>query len=74
MTQDQFLSLIRSVLQIGGTVAVTAGVGTASTWTEIAGGVVAIAGLIWGQYHHATTVAVPNNSEAAAVHAQEIAK
>lgn len=53
MNLDQVLSLLRTVLQVGGGLAVAHGFGTGQTWLDITGGVLALTGLVWGQVHHA---------------------
>ena len=52
MNQDQILSVLRTVLKIGGGYLVARGVADEGTWTAISGGVLAVAGLAWSHFHH----------------------
>ena len=70
MSQDQFLSLLRQILPVIGTLLVTMGVTTPDkfgTWTalimQVAGPVFVLAGIIWSQLAHtkaATITAAAN--------------
>ena len=51
-TSDQFLSLVRGVLNIGGGMLVTKGVIGGADMTTIAGVVLPLASLIWGWTVH----------------------
>ena len=54
MNQDQFLSVVRSVLSILGTLGAAYGVGTDTTWATITSAAVPIAMMLWGQYAHSS--------------------
>lgn len=55
MNQDQIISLIRSVLKVGGGALVSRGLVQDSQWQEIVGILAAIIGLLWAQFSHRTT-------------------
>lgn len=52
MNLDQTLSLARSLLKLFAGALVAKGWGDNSTWEAVAGGVVAIIGLVWSHFTH----------------------
>lgn len=60
MNQQQFLSIVREVLQIIGTMLVSFHVAgmTDTTWEPIAGAALMIAPAVWGWFNHTETNAV----------------
>lgn len=59
MTQDQWMSLIRTLFKVGGGIAVTKGYGDSNGWEEIGGAVLTIVGVIWSFWNHAAPAPVP---------------
>lgn len=55
MNQDQILSILRSVLKIGGGALVAHGITDDATAQAIMGGVLAVVGLVWAHFTHKTT-------------------
>ena len=55
MTSDQFMSLVRGVLNLGGGVLVSQGIVSSNNMVTIAGVVTGVAGLAWGAFVHAPT-------------------
>ena len=53
MTSDQFTSLLRSALKIGGAVAVSRGLASDSDAQAVIGGVLALCGIVLSHWHHA---------------------
>jgi len=62
ITSDQFLSLVRSALNIGGGVLVTKGVVSGGDMSTIAGIILPLASMIWGWTIH-DPVAVVQRAE-----------
>jgi len=62
VNQDQFLSVVRSLLSIAGTLGVAYGVGTENTWATIGSSVIPIAALAWGQFVHSDSQKVASVS------------
>lgn len=58
MNQEQFLSIVRSLLQVAGTFTTTYGLFSDQQWTAVAGGIVMIAPVAWGIYVHTKNNAV----------------
>ena len=52
VNQDQVLSVLRSLLTVGGTWLVSHGVMTDTDWTTVAGAILAVAPIAWGWYAH----------------------
>jgi hypothetical protein len=72
MTQDQVMTIVRSILQIVGTSLVSYSAATGITeqmWATISGGILMIVPVIWGLYAHNTA-----NTIAAASKLPEVAK
>lgn len=55
MNGDQLTSLIRSLLKFGGGMIVARGWSDSATWEAVAGGVVALAGILWSHWNHSET-------------------
>jgi len=54
MNQNQIMSLLRSVLLAAGAGLVASGKISDGSLQEIIGGILALASVVWSQYHHAT--------------------
>jgi hypothetical protein len=54
MNTDQIKDIAQKVLVAAGSYFVAKGYGDQSTWTNIAGGLMALGGVTWGQIHHTT--------------------
>ena len=52
ITSDQFLSIMRGLLNLGGGALVTSGVITSSTMATVSGIALNVAGLAWGAFVH----------------------
>jgi hypothetical protein len=52
MNQDQVLSIVRSVLKIGGTLLVAYGYVSDQQWITITSAVIAVAPMVWDMYVH----------------------
>ena len=63
ITSDQFLSLVRGALNIGGGVLVTKGVVNGSDMATIAGMVLPFASLVWGWFVHDPVAVVAKADE-----------
>jgi hypothetical protein len=59
MNSQQFQSLVRAVLLVIGPLLIRHGITTDSTWTDIAGGLVTLAPLIWSWIYHGDPPADP---------------
>lgn len=58
LNQEQYMSIVRNLLQVAGTFLTTYGVLQDAAWTPIAGAVLMVAPVAWGLYAHTDTNAV----------------
>lgn len=58
MNKEQIQSLVRDGFKLIGMFAIMKGVGDATAWEAIGGGVIAAVGVIWSQVFHTVTAPV----------------
>ena len=51
---DQTASFLRTVLKVGGAIAVQKGITDSATAETIIGGILALIGVVWSVWHHKT--------------------